>query len=334
MALRARVSTATASHVINSTRKVTEETRARVFAAIRELNYSGHSIARSLRRGRTSMLGLVVSDIENPFFATLAGHVQRAAEARGFQVIFANSEEQGERERRIVEAMSAQRVDGIILAPVARASAAFLLERRIPTILVNRYFAGLALPHVVVDDRAGAALGFDHLCQLGHRRIAIVHGEMERSTTVDRLAGVRDAARRRNLALDETLLIHVRRSSDVGETELSERLRQPARPTAVLALSNSSLLTAIRSLHASLLRCPDDVSLVGYGVTSPYWIPSSSISMVEHPVSAIAANAIDLLLGQLENERTMASVMLRPSLVIGRSSGPGGLCPRIGSPPR
>ncbi len=119
VAERAGVSVATVSHAINRTRKVKDDTRDSVFAAITELGYSGHSIARSLRRGRTAMLGLVVSDIENPFFTMLASRVQRAAAAHGYQLIFANSEERADREREIAEAMSAQRVDGIILAPVA-----------------------------------------------------------------------------------------------------------------------------------------------------------------------------------------------------------------------
>jgi LacI family transcriptional regulator len=319
---RAGISVATVSHVINGTRKVSDETRAGVFAAIEELGYSGHSIARSLRRGRTAMLGLVVSDIENPFFTMLASRVQRAAAMHGYQLIFANSEERADREREIVEAMSAQRVDGIILAPVAQENAELLSRRRIPLTLVNRRFPSVASPYVVVDDFAGASLAIDHLWDLGHRNIAIIHGDEDRSTTVERVAGVRDSYKRRGGVLDQALSIDAGRSGDVGEAGLVELLARTPRPTAILALSNWSLLAAIRGLHRSLLRCPDDISLVGYGVTSPYWIPASSISMVEQPVTQIADHAVQLLLDQLANVSKVQPVVLRPLLTIGQSSGP------------
>jgi LacI family transcriptional regulator len=321
VALLAEVSTATASHVINGTRKVRDETRDRVFAAIETLGYAGHSIARSLRRGRTAMLGLVVSVIQNPFFAMLAGQVQRAAASRGFQVIFANSEERGDREREIVEALAAQRVDGIILAPVARENVRYLLNRRIPLTVVNRRFPEIDTPYVIVDDHRGAWLGFDHLWQLGHRRIAVVHGDRRWSTTVERIAGARDAAKRNGVSLDDTLLFDAGGADADGETRLAERLHRARRPTAVLALNNSALLAAIRALHQSLLRCPDDVSLVGYGITGPYWIPYASISMVEQPVAEMADAAVRLLLSQSEKERG-ASVILPPTLMAGQSSGP------------
>ncbi len=322
VANRAGISVATASHAINGTRKVKDETRDDVFAAIKELGYSGHSIARSLRRGRTAMLGLVVSDIENPFFAMLASHVQRAAAARGYQLIFANSEERADREREIVEAMSAQRVDGIVLAPVAEQNVEFLSMRRMPLTLVNRRFPNVVSPYVVVDDFAGASLAFDHLWNLGHRTIAIIHGDEHQSTTISRVAGIRESYQRRAHVFDETLSINAGRSGDAGETGLVALLARIPRPTAILALSNWSLLAAIRGMHRSLLRCPDDVSLVGYGVTSPYWVPAAAITMVEQPVTDIANNAVQILLDQVEKNVTVEPVVLRPLLTVGQSSGP------------
>jgi LacI family transcriptional regulator len=322
VAHRAGVSVATVSHAINRTRKVKDDTRDDVFAAIRELGYSGHSIARSLRRGRTAILGLVVSDIENPFFAMLASRVQRAAAARGHQLIFANSEERADREREIVEAMSAQRVDGIILAPVAEKNVELLSERGIPLTLVNRRFPNVSTPYVVADDFVGASLAFDHLWDFGHRTIAIIHGDEHQSTTIARVAGIRDSYRRRARPFDETLSINAGRSGDAGETGLIALLARKPRPTAILALSNWSLLAAIRGMHRSLVRCPDDISLVGYGVASPYWVPASSITMVEQPVNEIADNAVQLLFDQIENATSITSVVLRPLLTVGQSSGP------------
>ena len=273
IARHAAVSTATASHVINGTRKVSGETRARVLAAIETLGYAGHSIARSLRRGSTGMLGLVVSDVENPLFAKLAGHVQRAARQHGFQVIFGNSEEQAEQEREIINAFSAQRVDGIIIAPVSQANTARLVGLHIPVAVVNRRLTEGSLPHVVVDDELGAALGLDHLWGLGHRRIAVLHGDPSWSTTIDRLKSVRRALRRHGATLAKDLLIHAAHPGAAGEAALVELLRGAHRPTAILALSNSATLAAIRALHRVAARCPEDVSLVGYGISSPIFDP-------------------------------------------------------------
>ncbi len=318
----AEVSTATASHVINGTRKVRDETRERVFAAIQTLGYAGHSIARSLRRGRSGLLGLVVSDIENPFFALLAGHVQRAAAARQYQVMFGNSGERSDREREIIEALGAQRADGIILAPASQANAELLASRHIPAAIVNRRLSTSGLPHVVVDDALGAAMALDHLWQLGHRRIAILHGDASWSTTADRLAGLQDALGTHGMTLDELPLIEIGRPDPAGEARLVALLRQSPRPSAVMALSNGATLAAIRAVHSSGLRCPDEISLVGYGVTSSYWVPRHSLTMVEQPVAGIAAAAVDLLLTQLEAGAVQAPVVLRPTLAIGASSGP------------
>jgi LacI family transcriptional regulator len=320
VARHAAVSTATASHVINGTRKVSEDTRERVLAAIETLGYAGHSIARSLRRGRTGMIGLVVSDVENPLFAMLVGHVQRSARQHGFQVIFGNSEENAEQEREIIDAFCAQRVDGIIIAPVSRTNAARLAGRHIPVAVVNRRLVEGDLPHVVVDDEHGAALGLDHLWSLGHRRIAILHGDPTWSTTIDRLKGVRSALRRRGVTLDADLLIQAARPGAAGEAALVDLLQGPRRPTAMLALSNSATLAAIRALHGVAARCPEDVSLVGYGVSSPYSIPISSLSMVEQPVAGMADAAVRLLLAQIAQETVHAPIVLRPTLTPGASS--------------
>jgi len=322
VAALAKVSTATVSHVINNTRRVKPETQSRVLAAIGQLGYSGDSVARSLRRGQTAILGLVVSDIENPFFAVLASHVQRAAALRGYQVIFANSAEQADRERESIDAMRAQRVDGIILAPVAQENAEFLSRQGTPLVLVNRQFPDVESFNVVVDDFMGATLGFDHLWELGHREIVTVHGNLDRSTTVARLAGVRDSYLRRGVGFDEALLIDAGYTGSSGEAALTRLLKRRRRPTAILALSNWSVLAAVRALGRGAVRCPDDVSLVGVGATSPYWMPSSSISMVVLPLEQMANAAVQLLLDELDHVPDIKSILLRPSFSPGLSSAP------------
>jgi LacI family transcriptional regulator len=320
VARAAETSVASVSHAINGTRFVSEETKSRVFAAINQLGYTGHSIARSLRRGRTATLGLVLSDIENPFFTKLANEAQRAASESGYQVIFANSGESREREAETVRSLVSQRVDGIILAPVARETVEWVLTRRIPFTLVNRRFDGIDAPHVVVDDVAGAQLGIDHLWDLGHRTIGIIRGDLDRSTTIDRLTGVREAYRRRGAELDERLVINAGRSGDNGERGLVQLMAIEPRPTAIFALSNWALIAALRGLQRTGGRCPEDVSLIGYGVTSPYWMPASSVTMIEQPVAAMAEASVRLLIDELEGGVRGAPVVVAPRLVPGRSS--------------
>jgi len=320
VAKAAGVSVATVSHTVNNTRKVNPETRERVLAAIRQLGYSGHSIARSLRRGQTSTLGLVVSDIENPFFTKLASHVQRIASLHGYQVVFANSDEHPERERQIIDALTTQRVDGVILAPVAQENAERLVRSGIPLTLVNRHFAGIRAPYVIADDSLGARLGFDHLWTLGHRNIAFIRGDIERSTTKDRIRGLREAHRARGIPFDESLLIDAGHSGDQGAAELAELMSGKQRPTAVFALSNWALLSAIRGLHRCLMSCPADVSVVGYGLSNPYWMPAAAICMVEQPVVTMAEECVRVLLEQIKDEKVAESVVLPPTLTLGDST--------------
>jgi LacI family transcriptional regulator len=188
--------------------------------------------------------------------------------------------------------------------------------------VVNRRLATGDLPHVLVDDSRGAAFGLEHLWELGHRRIAVVHGDPTWSTTQDRLKGVRAALRRYGTRLDPALLIPATTPEDGSEAAIVRLLQGAGRPTAMLAISNSATLAAIRALHRAAARCPDDVSLVGYGVCSPYSIPISSLSMIEQPVGAIAAAAVELLLAQIAREAPRASVVLSPKLTVGASSAP------------
>ncbi len=215
-------------------------------------------------------------------------------------------------------------MDGIILVPVSPDTLHLLEKRRTPVVLVSRQYRGIDTLNVVVDDQYGAQLGFDHLWDLGHRDIVIVHGDMERSTTVAR--GQRCTPR-----LSEAQAQIGRVSSGgcrvIGKrrrSEMIEVLKSRPRPTAIFSLSNWALLASIRAMHRTLVRCPENASLVGVGVNNPYWMPFASISIVEQPVLEMAEAAVRLLIDQLEQVPGLKSIVLKPTFTPGHSSAPVG----------
>lgn len=323
----AGVSTATVSHVLNSTRFVSPETRARVLTAVTQLGYSEHAVARSLRRGRTGLLSLIVSDIENPFFTRLARAVGDAAFERGYQLVLGDTGESAERERWLLESFRKQQVDGLLLAPT-RAShnhIGLLRELTIPVVLVNRYLEGLDCLHVASDNRLGGRLAVEHLVGLGHSRIALVRGYAEATTTTrERVDGIWRALADHGLDLAEELIAEGDFNVEGGRAALAELMSRDIHYTAILALNNFMAIGVIHGFRERSIRCPEDMSVVTFGDLGLSWTPSPLLTTVRQPIEDMAKRAVDLMLDQVEGHERGESVVLKPSLIVRETSAAPG----------
>jgi DNA-binding LacI/PurR family transcriptional regulator len=305
IAKRAKVAVSTVSAVINQSAPVSQAVVARVEAAIRDLGYTPNVAARSLRHGATRLIGLVVPDISNPFFSTIARIVEQRSLAAGYMAFVYNSDEDPAREEEILRMMRMQRIAGLILTPAdssADHGAKLAKHLNVPTILLDRHVEGLDYEAVLLDNRQAARLAADYLLRLGHRRIAIIAGREGVSSAEERLQGCREAFAKHKVRFDPEMMLR----GDYDQTRAlaaTQRLMSGSeRITAVLAFNNVMTIGILRGLHSLGLSCPRDVSIIGIDDFDWAEAVQPRLTVVAQPVAEMAERAIDRLLAQLLGE--------------------------------
>ncbi len=201
----ARVSTATVSAVINNSAYVSEELRARVLAAIKELNYSPSLVARNLRRGHSQLVAILVSDLSNPFFARVVCAAEAAVGAWGYSLVVFNSDEKPEAERRILGRIQMLSCDGVILVPVSNSAQQVrrsLGGKMMPTVLFGRTVDDEEADTVTIDNVSAGRQATNYLLDLGHRQIGSITGPLQLTTARGRLEGMRSAMHARGVSAD------------------------------------------------------------------------------------------------------------------------------------
>jgi len=301
VARAADVSVATVTAVANGTKFVSEKLARRVRDAIDATGYQPHGVARSLKNGSTQTLGLVITDITNPFFTAVARSVEDAAHLAGYAVMLCNSDEDIEKERVYLRLMRSRRVDGLIWAPAGdlRSYDEFRLDKRAPTILLDRQIDGMPMDAVVVDNVRATKDAIEHLIGLGHWRISLIAGLPHLSTSRERLQGYREAMAEHGLKNAPGLVVNGNfRSKSAHEAALA-LLRTEPRPTAIFASNNLmaiGVLTAIRELG---LRCPQDISVAAFDDSEEASLFSPGLTTIAQPTAAIGAKAVEVVLKRI-----------------------------------
>ena len=325
VARAAGVSASTVSRVVNDPQLVRADTRERVEEAIRRLGYRPSRVARRLRvrGGRSALIGLVIPDLQNPFFADLARGVEDAASKEGFTVLIGNTDEDAGREQRYLEVMGAESVDGVILPPSGRRSpgAEELIRGGTPVVCVDRRLARPRVDEAVIDNVRGAAAATRHLIDKGHRRIGFIHGALRLSTSRERLRGYRDTLQAARIPLDPVLTLAGDSRQPSGR-RLTSRLLALARPPSALLVGNSMMtLGALEAIREAGLRVPHDLALVGYDDMPWALALDPPLTVVRQPGYELGAVATDLLIRRIgDPRRSTTAVMLQPELVIRESS--------------
>jgi LacI family transcriptional regulator len=266
VASRAGVSTATVSRVLSGAARGRPATARRVLAAARDLEYRPSGIARSLKRHRTHTLGLIITDIQNPFYPELVRAVEDAARAVDHSVMLVNGAEDPERERRALEELAERWVDGIIIAAsqMTARHTDWLAGATIPIVLVNSRVPDVPIPAILSDNRAGGRLAAEHLLGLGHRRIGYLTAPPQNAAVAERLAGARDALAA--AGVDPAPMPVEQGDGHVagGQAAMSRLLGRQPELTGILCHNDLTAIGAIRALKAAGCRVPDQVSVVGF----------------------------------------------------------------------
>jgi LacI family transcriptional regulator len=323
VAERAGVSTATVSRVLNGLGPTSEDARARVLRAAKELDYRPNWLARSLRARRTNTVGLVLPDIENPFFTSLVKGAEQAAGLRGWNLILCNSDEDVEREEALVRTLAERKIDGLLLCPAA-GSHGFLARYRgqLPIVAVNRLIPGDSVPSVTADNRQGAYEAAFHLLAKGLRPLALLLGTPNLSTTESRLAGCRQAAETLGVAPEDMVLKVGYGRTREGYKAAAECLDETPRPRAIFAFNNLMAEAALLAIRDRGLRCPDDVALIGFDDFRSAAAMTPPLTVVEQEPGGMGQKAVEVL-GDLvaSGETEVLNTVLPAHLLLRASCG-------------
>jgi LacI family transcriptional regulator len=287
--------------------------------------------------GTTHTLGLVVADIENPFFARAARGVADVAHEAGYEVLLVNSDEDPGIERAAVRTLHEKRVDGLIIAPAANDSGghlADLIGRGTPVVLLDRVVSGMDADAVVVDNENAARRAIAHLTDLGHRRIALVTSQGLIHTNQARLAGYLRGLAEAGITSDDNLvrMVHYERDAAAAETRVVLTLPDPA--TAVFTTDNMMTLGAYDGILQVGRRLPDELSFVGFDDLEWTTLVQPALTVVAQPTYELGAAAARRLFARIEGDDTPSRVItLDTTFVVRGSTGPapGAIAPRARS---
>ncbi len=331
----AGVSVSTVSRVLTGSPLVNAETRTRVQLAMDSLQYRPSRVARRLRRdsARANLIGLIVPDIQNPFFAELVRGVERVAHQHGYMVFLGNTDEDGAKELEYVQLMRAESVDGLILPPSSdlHEIVAKLTSAGLPIVCVDRRLPDVSVDTVVADNEQGAYMATDHLLRIGHRHIGFIGGRAHLSTSAERLAGYTRALREHGVPFDARLVRDGDSRQGSGSALTRELLSRDLLdregsgrelPTALLVGNNLMTLGALETIHLMGLRIPDDVAIVGYDDMPWALALNPPLTAVRQPGFEMGERAAELLLQRLDDpSRETAVVTLQPTLIARQSCG-------------
>jgi DNA-binding LacI/PurR family transcriptional regulator len=320
VAKRAGVSKSLVSLVMRGSPQVSESKREAVLRAAEDLRYRPNAVARSLVRKRSNLIGVMLSDLHNPFFVEVVDGIQQEALAADYHALFNTGGRKPAGESVAIESLLQLRTDGLILAsPVLAARQIRAAATTAPVVLVARPSRWPEVDSVTNDDRAGARLAVDHLVELGHRAIAHIDGGRGAGAAARR-AGYREAMSRHG---HEPLVVSGEYTEEGGAAGVAELLELRRRPTAIFAANDLAAIGALQALEESGLRVPEDVSLVGYDNTALAGLGHIGLTTIDQPRREIGATAVKLLLGRLDGGRAKGGrVLLQPSLVVRATTAP------------
>ena len=326
VAARAGVSTATVSRALAGFNSVSEELNERVREAVRALNYHPNRIARNLRIRTTRTIGVVISDIQNPFFTSLLRGIEDVLQAADYMLLLGNSDENMAREQIYLTTLRAEGAAGIIFTPTSDEAADYLqiLNVKAPLVAIDRAPRGLLIDTITVANSEGAHTAVRHLISLGHRRIGMIGGPAHLSTAYERLAGYEQALAEANLQVSPDLIQHADFRQAGGYNAMHSLLELHTPPAAVFVANNLMTLGAFQAINERGLRIPTDIAVVGFDDMPWALSLQPPLTAVAQPTYEMGVTAARLLLSRIqEPERSVRQVVLETRLMVRASCGGG-----------
>ncbi len=327
VAREAGVSVGTVSNVLSGTVPVSADLRARVESAIRRLDYHPDFVARSLKARQTKTLGMVISDITNPFFPQMVRGAEDAALPRGYFLITLNTDDQAERETQVLSLLRSRRVDGILLVvapPHGRVEQIRkAVDAGVPVVFADRVPPQLAVDHVAVNNVKGAQVCIRHLIKQGHRRIAIVTGLLGLQTARDRLEGYKAALSEAGIEPSADLILEGDYREQSGYLLGKELMLRHTRPTAIFISNAMMTLGVVRAVEETGFRCPEDVAIATFDDLREFEVFQPHLTAVAQPSYQLGWRAAEILMDRIEGRiksKKNVSIILEPELKVREST--------------
>ncbi len=323
VAKAAGVSIATVSRVLSGKDPVSEGVRGRVLVAVRDLGYRPNALARSLREETTRTLGLVVPNVMNPFFTSVARAVEDAASERGYSVILCNAEEDPAKEESYLDVLLQKRVDGLVISPARKRSPQLgeFARAGVPVVFVDRATEDLDVPTVRVDGRGAVDELVGYLVGLGHERLAVISGPREVIPGKERLESFLNSAETRGLRLPAEYLKLGDFRRESGRRAMRELMSLPRPPSAIFVANNLMCLGALQAAKEGGHAIPDDVSIASFDDIAWFELLDPPITAIAQPTEKLGAIAAGTLLSLLGEDGDARSVSLEATLTIRGSCG-------------
>jgi len=326
VAQRAGVSVSTAARVLSGRGYASDDTRRIVLEAAKELGYVPNQVARSLRTRRTSMIGLLIGDVENSFYSVIAKNVGSVAKDAGYHVVLCNSDDDPAIEREYLTLLDGMRVDALIVTPTADNARHLgrLMEGGMVIVQVDRRVEGLPADAILVDNEAGAAGAVSHMIEAGHTRIGILTGELDVLTAHGRLLGYERALKEHDVPVRQELIKTGSFHREHAIDNAIDLIRADPAPTAILAANNILAEATLIALDREGLRVPRDVSVVAFDDVPWMSMVEPPVTAVRQPVADMARSAAELALRRLRDgrEERPSSVVFGTELVVRGSVAP------------
>ena len=325
VAKRAGVAPITVSRCINNSGYCSAEVRARIESAIAELGFVPNRLASGLRSKRTHTLALVLTDITNPFFTTIARGVEDTASEAGYTVIFCNTDESVTKEQMYLQMLLEKRVDGVLLVPALSGidSVNLVKKQDTPIVVIDRRLPDLQTDVVRCDSESGAYDLTRLLLSLGHREIVILTGPHGVSTAEDRLKGYRRALEEAGIPQNKDKEFYGAYTQQSGYEMAQQAMQKNKRITAVFGANNFITFGTIKAFREMQVRVPEDVAVVGFDDLPTALVTFPFLTVAAQPAYEMGKKAMEILLGRLNDElaEPYQEVILPAEIVVRQSSG-------------
>lgn len=324
VAKRAQVSIATVSRVINDHPKVNPETRLKVQKAIKELKYRPNRVAKRLRNRNASsnLLGVLIPDIQNPFYVEVLRGIEDVAYANKYALIMCNFAQDETKQRLYLDILQSESIDGLIAAPTSEhdTAVAGLVKNGLPIVCVDRGLVDVDVDVVMVENRKGAFTAVNHLAKSGYKRIAYISGLPKIPSSRQREQGYLEALEANGLAVDRDLIKYGDSRHDSGVKLCEELLNLPKPPDAIFTGNNLITLGALETIHKRKLEIPGQIAIVGFD--DMYWSISLNppLTAVKQPAYEIGKRAAEQLISRINDPtRPTVSIVMKTELMLRNS---------------
>lgn len=322
VAKAAKLSPAAVSRYLNGLLVLPVDTGRRIDEAVKALGYRPNHHARSLSRGRSDAIGLVIPEIDNPFFAGLAAAVERAADARGVAVMLCSTSNKPSRELKYISTLGVGVVDGLLFATNhndADGTLATAINDAARIVLVDEDVAGTAVSKIFSDNHQGGYLAGRHLIEAGHRRLAYIGGPGDLMSATERASGFHAAVQEAGPGVEVVAEHFGAYTTAFGSAAGEALIDGKAGATAVFAGSDPILIGILRVMASRHVAVATDLSIVTFDDASPLELMATPVTAVRQPIQAMGERALDLLLAAIGGDTTPTVERLAVDLVIRQS---------------